>query len=787
MASGKLNTDTFYSGPKYMLGLLQPATNLGLFKTIARLAPKLARAPSILSSLGSQSSQTWLLFLLSLIGYLAASSVSAALVWNGSSYIVRSDGDHSVVPRNAASYTLILSGYRQVHAASPYGGCSSVGGPYDYQFGRVGADISGCARGTYIAIASCSTTGETLTKTGLLSYECACPEGQQVDALGRCSVIDKQSGPPPCVVGGIKACSSRPINFATGNKFKIQTDYRSSTPYGLTFTRTYNSLTETDNSGTMGSHWYHNQDVSLSIENDASTNSITIKASRGDSKVFTFTETPAQSGIYTSDGDVNLSLIGTSTGYQLTDPRDNIEKHNTLGQRLTSTNKAGLTRTYTYDLALDSGGDGNDNTLDKITDAYGHSLTLSYNSNGQIDSLTDPAGNVTSYAYDGNVNLISVTRPDNTTRTYHYENIIFIHALNGISDENGRRIETYAYNESGHAISSEVGGGIERVSIVYQSNGDADVTDTSGITRTYVFDTILGVRQAIGIVGGPCLACGDVENAIHDNVGNVIQSTDFNGNITTYTYDSRNLEQSRTEAFGTLQARTITTQWLPEYRLPQQINRPGQQINNTYNAQGLLVERALTDTQSGSPNFGKTRTTRYSYTTEGLLKTVDGPRTNLSDVASYEYDFEGNQSKLTNALGHITQITQYNPHGQPTLFIDSNGISTQLEYDSRRRLVRLSVAPGTAAQAITRYDYDGVGNLIRSTLPDNRSLTYEYDLANRITAIEDTQGNRLEYTLDAQGNRSLEQSKDPLGQLSRDIQRSYDALNRLQTIIGGGE
>jgi hypothetical protein len=40
------------------------------------------------------------------------------------------------------------------------------------------------------------------------------------------------------------------------------------------------------------------------------------------------------------------------------------------------------------------------------------------------------------------------------------------------------------------------------------------------------------------------------------------------------------------------------------------------------------------------------------------------------------------------------------------------------------------------------------------------------------------------YTLDAMGNKTGEQVKDPSGNLQRNITRVYDALNRVQQFTG---
>lgn len=68
--------------------------------------------------------------------------------------------------------------------------------------------------------------------------------------------------------------------------------------------------------------------------------------------------------------------------------------------------------------------------------------------------------------------------------------------------------------------------------------------------------------------------------------------------------------------------------------------------------------------------------------------------------------------------------------------------------------------------------------------PDGCFLAYTYDAAHRSTGLSDGLGNAIRYTLDAMGNRTNEEALDPGGALARTQSRVYDALNRLQNLIG---
>lgn len=108
---------------------------------------------------------------------------------------------------------------------------------------------------------------------------------------------------------------------------------------------------------------------------------------------------------------------------------------------------------------------------------------------------------------------------------------------------------------------------------------------------------MFGVARTANVEGDQCTTCGsDAQTLTYDANGFVASRIDFNGNATNFTRDTRGLELTRIEAFGTPEQRTITTTWHPDFRLPTEIIEPNKTTTFTYDANGNLMSRTETDT-----------------------------------------------------------------------------------------------------------------------------------------------------------------------------------------------
>src|SRR6478609_5816340 len=162
---------------------------------------------------------------------------------------------------------------------------------------------------------------------------------------------------------------------------------------------------------------------------------------------------------------------------------------------------------------------------------------------------------------------------------------------------------------------------------------------------------------------------------------------------TTFAFDlTRNLETSRTEAIGTAQQRTVTTQWHPTYRLPTQVTEPApggtKTTTFTYDSSGNLLTKSILAPKNDGTGLTTTRTWSWTYGSFGRTLTATDPNLKTTTFA-YNSDSDpnpgnrGNLASITNPAGHVTLISAYDLAGRPTVTTDANGLTTTLTYDDR--------------------------------------------------------------------------------------------------------
>ncbi len=642
--------------------------------------------------------------------------------------------------------------------------------PYSTSFGYIQHQRRGCHNG--VACPAGQTWNSTSQSCEISGPTPPTPEQARAEKNG--------GQPPNCGVGN-------PCNPATGNKYQPETDYVGGDG-APSIVRHYNSLLAGKDYG-LGYGWTWMAVKKLELYGN------TLQVREGDGRGEPFTKN--NSGQWVGDADTKLTLTQDSTGYTLARQDGSVERYDTSGKLVSETDRNSRTTSYSYNVQ---------GKLASVIGPFGHALAIGYDGNGRIASINDPAGGVYGYAYDTQGNLIRVTYPDGSFRAYHYENTSFPHHLTGITDERGIRFSTYAYDSTGKAIRTEHAvttnsSPQERFSFTYNSDTQTTVTDPIGTQEVMGFNANLGVKNPTSKTNQ---GDGKALTQTFNTGNNLTCKQDEEGRVTTYTYNSTN--QRLTETMGqagdctspvaTAATRTTTYQYAsPTLTLPTVIESPSVasgQVKRTEIAYTSNLPTSITRRGYTPSGNSVQRTVGLQYDSQGRVISIDGPRTDVTDITTLEYNncssgsACGQLKTLTNSLGQATTFNAYDAHGRLTEQTDPNGLKTTYAYDLRGRILSVTQTPSGGSARITQYSYDQRGNVATTTGPDGRVLTYIYDAANYLTSVTDNLGNQVEYRYDLKGNRTTTLTKDPDGSLVRSIQTAYDIRNRATQINHAG-
>lgn len=391
-----------------------------------------------------------------------------------------------------------------------------------------------------------------------------CPETTGLgnpDLPGTCPAQSAASGTPSMGVAD-------PVNVSNGNSYQVEVDYPGQPGTRMHFARYYNSRTLL---------WTHTYSARLKI----ATSEIMLVNTDGRESLFT-----VSGGVATASPRELGRLEQTASGWRY-DNTYNEHLHFDTQGRLTRIDRAnGTHEALVY---------GSNNIV--VTDSLGRTMTLTFNTAKRLSGLNAGALQV-AYTYSTAGRVTKATRTQggqNKARTYHYEDPNEGGLLTGITDERNIRYVTWTYYADGRVKLNELNGAQSRYLFAYNGNGSTTVTNPLGKQATYTFQTIAGAKRITSLSGAVSANCPASNSTFTYNVrGLVATRTDNKGYVTTYDYDSRGLESSRTEAFGTPQARTITTEWHPTLFKPATITEPNRVTHFEYDSQGNPLSQTVT-------------------------------------------------------------------------------------------------------------------------------------------------------------------------------------------------
>lgn len=327
-------------------------------------------------------------------------------------------------------------------------------------------------------------------------------------------------------------------------------------------------------------------------------------------------------GVGRSQAYPQYTIETQTNGWKISSTSNSLEHYFDDEGRLTQITdlRSGQSHTVTY---LSNGVD-----IDQITHSLGGHIKFTYASN-DIDpqnvsqhalikaqyptSIEDHTGLTVDLEWSGTFLgrfqryflISSISHPYTNTpagkREFEYANTTFPASITAIYDQENANVNsrelyaTFTYDTQGRAVYSALANGVEAISVEYTSDTTRRVTNSLNKVTQYQLAASNGVTRLVSITGEPTTNCLLSDTSMtYDNDGNVT-SRIKNGVVTTYNYNPRGLETSRTEASGTPEARTIQTEWHAQFNVPTKITEPDRVTDFTYDSNGRLLSRNVAE------------------------------------------------------------------------------------------------------------------------------------------------------------------------------------------------
>lgn len=550
----------------------------------------------------------------------------------------------------------------------------------------------------------------------------------------------------------ITPISWEPINLVTGDYLLNTTDLAIGSmdiPYGLSFQRYYDSGTRLQG-GPLGFGWTHNFAITASASSDAfeglAINS-PVNGAAGIAAVFVafsiLSDTAAPN--MPLDRVVVASIVQRWLMDQL---KDNI----------VAVSQAGAVQHFSklsdgsYNSPLGVGA-----ILELQNGAYTYMAkdrtTLSFDAMGNLVKWKVPAGPAISFAYSGSpARLTSISNNLGRSLSLSYSG----DSLTQVADETGRFV-SYSYDSTGNLVG---------------------FTDPLGNLTRYVYD----LRGQLSQYFYPDTIIPFVSN-FYDPLGRVRTQTNANGDTWQYFFGGSRTEE--VDPFGTQHVLYMT----PRGRTRVEIqDYAGQRLQtfSTYDGLDRLISIAAPE--------GDSTVTAYEVTVNAWANNVasitrnpkPGPSPPPPSLAT-SFTYEANFNKpltVTDPLGTVTSMSYDHYTGNlHSTVADAMGLraTTRYTYDT----VGLMRSASDPEGIVTRFDYDSVGNRIRTTADAgvgriNRISSYSYDALGNVITVTDPRGAVTVNKYDAARRLTATVSPSPIaGAPNLVTTNSFDSQGRL--------
>jgi RHS repeat-associated protein len=234
---------------------------------------------------------------------------------------------------------------------------------------------------------------------------------------------------------------------------------------------------------------------------------------------------------------------------------------------------------------------------------------------------------------------------------------------------------------------------------------------------------------------------------------------------------------------------------------PARDESPDMPNSSAYSADRVVADVSFGYTRLiGGAIVPQAQRTQYTYLPD--IDEVSGPRPESLTRRVYYPNSKRLyyvERRAGNGITLRTTYENYDSFGNPTRVIDANGLVTEYEYNTWNKVsVERQYLNGMAAPPVlTRFFFDGAGDLDYVILPAGNAVDYDYVARGYLVSVRrlewaDTQGNKgpvideVRYEFDPEGHRTREtylayKTANPT--ITYDLRTTFDVYGRVASIV----
>lgn len=393
-----------------------------------------------------------------------------------------------------------------------------------------------------------------------------------------------------------------------------------------------------------------------------------------------------------------------------------------------------------------------------VWDSKDNESTFEYDARGLVTRSVDPKGGEIQHHYDAKGRLVEFVDAEGADTDFVYD-------AQGRVEQTIEPLPTPQHTQR------------PKTTTTYGPLDTPDVVTDARLSPTdYTFDANGNLKHVVDAEGGEA----DYQVNSH---GQVIAATDGRLNTTEFDYDTdgtplwvedRLDHKTHFDHDGLGRLKSVTDhlgrkteyEYDPEGRATKVIFPPKAdgvtrtQVTSRYDERGNLIEQSVRHpVAQATPKSSK-----YLYDVHDRLVRAEDP---TGRVTSYEYDTEGNQTKVASqgTVGSgldpvVTRVVYDELHRAVQIIREDaspNPPTTWMTYDKVGR-VKTVIDPvpnrQTGAENVTTFDYDAQGRLIKVADAEGGTTEYEYSLTGELTQVKNPNGHLTKHAYDRLGQRT---------------------------------